>query len=98
MKLWTQFSAGEKLHLLKSRFENQASICIDYYRAQCGIIGENELWLRGSNPLYVQSPFLCTLKSLDYLKAFLLLVILHRLFTPLIKLLAKQSDFHTQVV
>jgi len=41
VKLWTQFSAGEKLHLLKSRSENQASICIDYYRAQCDIIGEN---------------------------------------------------------
>lgn len=36
---------GEKLHLLKNRFENQASVCTDYYRAQCGIIGENEPWL-----------------------------------------------------
>lgn len=45
VKLWTRFSVGEKLHLLKSRFAKQASICIDYRRAQCGIIGKKEPWL-----------------------------------------------------
>lgn len=45
VKLWTRFSVGEKLYLLKSRFEKQASICIDYHRAQCGIIGKKETWV-----------------------------------------------------